>query len=208
MYTRLLQLGALLLLVVPQPSAAFEFDVWRSGMGLSQVLSTARDHDLPIAPAPIIHLEKGYNHAVASKGAGRHSAYKYQARLLNWPAAVTLQLTPYTRELHTVEVRWITPTATKTDRELLEDNLVEILSKKYGAFSRPLPGSLDAALLQRGVKQWSPSPTDRVLLERRLGGVLALRYVDLPLKDKAVREDEALRKKSAEEGRAVDGRRL
>jgi hypothetical protein len=208
MSARLLLVLVPVLFALSGHSAAFEFDVWRSGMSLSGVLATARDNDIPIAPASLINVNNGYNHALASKDAGKHFEYKYRAKLLNWPATVTLNLTPYTRELHTVGVRWIVSPATKADRDLLEASLVEILSRKYGAFSRAAPGSLPAALLPGGAKHWSPSPNDRVLLERRLGGVLELRYVDLSLKDKGVREDEALRNKRAEEGRAVDGRRF
>jgi hypothetical protein len=75
-------------------------------------------------------------------------------------------------------------------------------------FTRPLPGSLGEYLFSKGAKQWSPSATDRVLVETRPGNFLQLHYVDLPLKDKAAREDEALRRKQAEQGRAADAKRF
>lgn len=208
MYGRPFWIVVFLLLALPPAARAFEFDVWRSGMGLSQILATAQDNDLPIAPSNLIHINKRYNHQIASKDAGKHTSYKYVTRLLEWPATITLQLTPYTRELHTVDVSWITPTATKSDRELLNANLVQILSQKYGEFSRPLPGSLGEVLFSRGAKQWSPSPTDRVLVETRSGNTLQLHYVDLTLKDKAAREDEALRRNRAGQGRAADAGRF
>jgi len=190
------------------PAHAFEFDVWRSGMGLSEILATARDHDLPIAPTPLIHVNKGYNHQIATRDAGKHSSYTYATRLMEWPARVTLKLTPYSRELHTVDVAWAVWNGTKTDRELLEANLLKVLSQKYGNFSWPLPGSLGDLLLYRGAKQWSPSKTDRVLFQKRPGGVPELHYVDLTLRDKATREDAALRRKRAEQGLSADAERF
>jgi hypothetical protein len=56
--------------------------------------------------------------------------------------------------------------------------------------------------------QWSPTPTDRVFLERRSGGVVFLHYIDLALKRKAEREHEALRQQKADQGRAEDADRF
>jgi len=117
-------------------------------------------------------------------------------------------LTPYTRELYTVSVAWSTTTSTQKDRELLEASLVKVLSEKYGEFSWPLPESLGKLLLYRGAKLWSPSKTDRVLFQKRPGDVPELHYVDLVLRDKAAREDEALRRKRAEQGLSVDAERF
>ncbi len=206
--TALVLLGALLAFGRPSTSAAFEFDVWRSGMGLSQILATARDHDLPIAPSPHVHINKRYNHQVATKDVGKHSSYSYATRLLEWPARVTLKLTPYTRELHSVDVAWNSSSGTKDDRELREANLVQILSRKYGGFDWPIPGSLGELLLYRGAKQWSPSPTDRVLVQIGPGSALQLHYVDLTLKDKGAREAEALSRRRAEKGRTADADRF
>lgn len=174
----LLVLSVLLSVGPPGVCAAFEFDGWRSGMALSEILAAARDRDLPIAPSSRVYSGRHYDPRVATRGAGTHGAYAYRTRLLDRPAAVTLELATGRGILHTVVVNWNLRAAGPGDGARLEATLVGRLTRSYGEPAPPAAGSLGGYRFQPGARQWSPGPDDRVVLETR-AGVLQLRFVDL-----------------------------
>jgi hypothetical protein len=115
--------------IVPNRSLAFEYDVWKSGMTLDDVLKLAEINDIPVTCRKFNKpLQRGRDHfrTEVLKQAKKARNLCYQQNLSGSTALINLHFTPISKKLSCVWIRW-------TDAEMTQQKeLILELAQKYG----------------------------------------------------------------------------
>ncbi len=125
---------------VKKSRSTFKFDLWRSGTDLKSLYRIASRNDIPLRwRGEKAGDREHFDPAIEQTGEGR-SDLLYSETLLGYPATVQLTITPTSRKLASVAIRWFLPD-NEARRDLVEDVSL-ILSDKYegpdaGAPSQP-----------------------------------------------------------------------
>jgi hypothetical protein len=163
-------------------SEGFKFDVWHSGMSMSEVFNAAEEHDKPIIPSGVVSINKHFNLPLVAKYAGKVSEFYYQDSLMGRHAKVTLRFTRQSRLLSTVSVNYsATP---GTNRLQLQHDLENLLREKYG---RPFREA-DAVLSLQKSKYWRSGENGIIELRRYLSQDQII-YKDIRVVKQGERED-------------------
>ncbi len=171
----------------PTPSFAVSFDCWETGMSINEVVRVAQEHDLPIARDGVIHLRKGFDPKLIDDKFFKAYAVYYRTTLSGRDAAVYLRFTDEPKFIREIVVR----VHRITDREIFIDEMLGILSNKYGSY-RELKELFDKSY------EWRPDLTSQIVL-RVGGGEASIIYRDLKItKDfedqRKQKEKESIRK--------------
>jgi hypothetical protein len=159
----------LTLLLLPSVSLAVSFDCWETGMGINEVVRVAQEHDFPIARDGVIHLRKGFDPKLIDDKFFKASVVYYRTTLAGRNAAVYLRFTDEPKFIREIVVR----VYRITDREIFTDEMLGILSNKYGSY-RELQELFEKAY------EWRPDPDSRIVL--RVGsGKASITYSDLKI---------------------------
>ena len=151
-------------------SGGFDFDVWKSGMDIEEILTTSRFHDIPLHKDGLISINKRFNPLVSSKYAKTATHYYYKTKLLGKYARVDLFLTPSSKRLHTLSIHWYGMN-NKNNRDGFEKEITEMLSPKYGSPKKQI------FQLFGQTKTWTPSPEVAIDLKMTSGNYI-LTYKD------------------------------
>lgn len=144
----------LLILLVPNSVLAAEFDIWKTGMTLSQVVETARQNNIPIRQSGIISINKGFNQKLINERFWKAESVEYFTILLGYGAKVVLKIHPdWPRRVYEIEVRF----AGKSSNQEFKTELVKMLTGKYGQPDR-------AFLNLHKAHRWKPAEGDEILL--------------------------------------------
>ncbi|BCS96211.1 hypothetical protein DSLASN_18430 [Desulfoluna limicola] len=128
----------------------FKFDIWKSGIDIYEILTIARNNNIPLHRDGLISTNKNFNPKVCRKYANSATKYYYNTKLLGQYCKVELFLTPKSKLLHSLSIRW-NNTGSK-DKLELEKEVKNIIMKKYGG-----PKKLSTEVFGK-TYHWSPKP--------------------------------------------------
>jgi hypothetical protein len=110
-------------------SNAFEFDVWNSGISLTEAMKIAEFNDVPLTTAGAMKpCQRGKEHyrPERMKDAQKSRNFCYKDTVVGKPALVTLHFTPMSKKLCNVVIYWAN--ADKAQQK----EVLFVLSEKYG----------------------------------------------------------------------------
>ena len=119
----------ILVILYPHLSPAFEYDVWKSGIAVSDALKIAEMHDIPLTCAELKKpLQRGRDHYRAGivKRAKKSRNLCYQQNLHGTTALITLHFTPMSKKLSNIHINIMD--ADKAQQK----EVILALSEKYG----------------------------------------------------------------------------
>lgn len=126
----------------------FKFDIWKSGIDIYDILAIARNNNMPLHRDGLISTNKNFNPKVCRKYANSATKYYYNTKLLGKYCKVEMFLTPKSKLLHSLLIRW-NYTGYK-DKLELENEVKNIIINKYGR-----PGKLSTEIFGK-TYHWSP----------------------------------------------------
>ena len=175
-------------MLLPTGASAFTFDLWTSGMTLTQTLDTAEKKDVPILRSGLISTNAHFDAAVCRPYADTFSDFSYRTTLLGKPATVTLHFTRTSRQLDVLRIAWGN-IASKSD---FPGEVEAMLTKKYGNSKYGGPDIFFKLL------RWDIDSDNFVVM--KLGAnVLELKYVDKAGERSGKREAASKERKFKEE---------
>jgi hypothetical protein len=173
-----------LLVLFPSASLAIRFDIWETGMSINEVVSLARQHDIPIASDGILHGSKKFEPRLLNKEFYKASALYYKTSISGRDSTVYLRLTGDSKFVREIEVRLFGI----KDRELFVKEMAGILSKKYGRYKETRETVFR-------VYEWRPDKSSRIQM-RAWGAEASITYTDLKIKEYLEKERIEKEKKS------------
>lgn len=155
-------------------SYAIDFDIWRTGMNLKEIVAVARTNDIPLFPNKVYSGDKGFNPSRINENFYKSSTFAYQADLLGKHCVVKLITTDEEPKwLYEIEVDF---TGAMQDKGFYEE-LIKILTSKYGR-----PGTKKETVFSHYL--WKPEPKSEVVLKWYSHPIL--HYIDTEIKDVAL----------------------
>jgi hypothetical protein len=156
-----------MLLMTVCSSWAVSFDIWKTGLSRQEIVSLARQHNLPLAKDRFCHNTKSFDPQLV---AGETDSFYYYTTLLEHPALVCMRLSAkkanYGQFLYEIDIQ-----LSKRD---LQPYLVKLLQEKYG------PGAKKFDMI-RNILVWHPEQDGEVTLIAT-PALLQLLYTDTKIK--------------------------
>jgi hypothetical protein len=118
----------------------FKFDVWYSGMNINDVMRIAEKNGKILQRGEMNSVQNNINPSVAAKFAEIPIKFFYKELLLNKSAAVELGLTPISKKLYTVFIRWCAPESSVTSEFI--NKVITSMLNKYGKSAKQTSGLL------------------------------------------------------------------
>ena len=115
--------------VFPVQSNSFEFDVWNSGISLTEAMKIAEFNDVPLTTADLMKpCQRGKQHYQPDgmKDAQKSRNFCYKDTVVGKTALVTLHFTPMSKKLCNLCIYWA-----EADKAQQKEVLL-MLSEKYG----------------------------------------------------------------------------
>ncbi len=172
-----------------EKDGGFVFSFWNSTMTIEDILITSRRHDIPLHKYGLISINIKFNPVTSSKYARTATHYFYHTQLLGKHATVELFLTPTSKKLHTLLVRW--STLTMKGRVEFEREISQIISEKYGA-----PKGGGKKIIGKNVL-WQPSSRVNIEFEMMPGNFIVTYKDRLMMQLKKTEEQKTTNKKRA-----------
>ncbi len=120
-----------ILLIVTSLSFAAQFDIWQTGMTLSDVVDMSRQNNIPIRQSGVINSSKGFNEALVNERFWKASKVGYVANLLGVNSTVELQIIPeWPSRVYEIQVKF---SGTGAASQQFKGELLDMLKKKYGS---------------------------------------------------------------------------
>jgi hypothetical protein len=153
---------------------AIEFDLWRTGMSLKEIIAVARSNDIPLFPNKVYSGGKGFNPNRINENFYKSTTFAYQTDLLGKHCVVKLLTTgEEPKWLYEIEVDF---TGAMQDKGFYEE-LIKILSSKYGR-----PGTRKETVFSHYL--WKPELKSEVVLKWYSHPIL--HYIDTEIKEVAL----------------------
>ena len=170
------QLIMLLILFIPGTALSAQFDVWETGISLSQIVETARQHNIPLRQDGIIAQDNGFNQRFINDRFWKADKVGYTTTLMGVGAKVVLKIhSDWPRRLYEIEIRFVG----KSSSQEFKTELLNMLTEKYGKPDETLIN------LHRAY-HWAPSENDQILLTIYSYPILS--YSDIKLKAHALKQ--------------------
>ena len=152
---------------------AIEFDIWRTGMSLSEIVAVAQAKDIPLFANKVITGSKGFDPRFLNDSFFKSSVFAYNTELLGKRCQVRLMTTDeQPKWLYEIEVSFV---GAKQDKGFYEE-LLKLLTIKYGR-----PGTQRETIYLH--KLWKPEPKGEVVLKWYAHPIL--HYIDTDIKKMA-----------------------
>lgn len=163
----------LTMLFISSPALAIKFDVWETGISLSELVETAKANNIPITQAGTISMDSGFNQRFINDGFWNASSVGYSTKLFGVNSTVSMRMTPeQPKRLYEIEILM----TGRMDKKKLYPELVNMLIEKYGPPDKPKRNL-------KKVYQWTISDTDQLML--KLFSAPVLTYTDTSYKNAA-----------------------
>ncbi len=160
----------LAMLLVSTPALAIGFDVWNTGMTLSEIVETARVNNIPLTKTGVISKDSGFNQRYINEYFWKAASVGYLTKLLGVDSTVTMKISPeQPRILYEIEIMM----AGAINKKKLYPELINMLTEKYGP-----PNETKRSL--KKAYQWTPDDTYQIML--KLFSAPILTYTDLSYK--------------------------
>lgn len=181
---------------VPATEDNFSFYVWRSGMGIADVMTVAERDDIPLHRQGLTSSGTHYDPKMSRAFMDTATEFYYNDRLLGKPARVTLFFTPQSKLLAQLKIH---VHSSNIKRESSYPKEIEaLLSEKYGRLPHRFTGGL---LLDSS--SWTVNDNVTILMETATGRV-DIMYSDLQLLAAGEHEKSALKAKRSEQAGRKD----
>ena len=164
----------------------FKFDIWNSGINVYNIFAIAKANNIPLHKNGLISISKNYDPEVCRKYADSATQYNYSTQLLGRYCEIKLFLTPKSKRLHSLSIRW--NIAGSKDNIEFEKEVEAIIMKKYGSPRKIAPGIFIKKY------RWSPQPNINIESRVSASGV-TLFYTDTHIQKIGEQEKETRRDK-------------
>jgi hypothetical protein len=121
----------------PDSQGGFTFDMWNSGIHLSEVLDVAARHDIPLRPQGILTVDKHFNRKLLEDHLTTRHFFEYRSELFGKWATVYLSFTPQSRLLSTVKVHFYGSSISR--QSTFRQDLQKVLINQHGRPLRTAP---------------------------------------------------------------------
>ena len=115
---------------VTASSDGFSFDIWKSGLTVTEAIELAQNNDIPLHKAGIISVNKHFNPKVCLPYADIATEFEYNDQLFGRRAKVALKFTPTSKKLYSIKTTWSGPDISKKSE--FRDRVEAMLIEKYG----------------------------------------------------------------------------
>lgn len=112
------------------PVDGFLFDIWKSGITVTDAIDLAQDHDIPLHKAGLISVNEHFDPEMCRPYANTATAFEYMDQLLDRQAKIVLNFTPTSKKLYSIKIGWSGPDISKKSE--FRDQIEALLTKKYG----------------------------------------------------------------------------
>ena len=124
-----------LILLMPSIVFSAQFDMWNTGMTLTEVVETARQHNVPIRRSGILSPNPNFDKRFIDEKFWTAQEVAYVTRLLGQGAKVVLKIHPERpRRVYEIGIQFTGKSSSKEFRS----ELLNMLTEKYGRPSRVL----------------------------------------------------------------------
>ncbi|RLD02842.1 MAG: hypothetical protein DRI32_08260 [Chloroflexi bacterium] len=170
------QLIMLLILFIPGTALSAQFDIWETGISLSQIVETARQHNIPLRQEGIIAQDNGFNQRFINDRFWKADRVGYTTTLMGVGAKVILKIHPdWPRRMYEIEIRFVGESSSQE----FKTELLNMLTEKHGKPDKTLINFHRAY-------RWEPSESDQILLTMYSYPILS--YSDVKLKKHALKQ--------------------
>jgi mRNA degradation ribonuclease J1/J2 len=159
------------LVTFPGVSFGITFVIWETGMSINEVVSLARENDIPIGKDGLIHGYKKFDPKLIDGNFYKASTLYYRTNLSGRNSVVYLRLTDDPKFIREIEVRLFGI----TNRELFTEEMIKILSQKYGSYKEVRETAFR-------FYQWRPDKYSQVRM-RVSSAEASIIYTDLRIKE-------------------------
>lgn len=160
-------------LLMPPPALAIKFDVWKTGMTLTEMVETAIANNIPLTQAGVISQDSGFSQSFINERFWRASSVGYLTKLFGVNSTVSMRIgAEQPRVLYEIEILM----TGRMDKKQLYSKLINMLIDKYGPPDKP----------KRNLKtayQWTLNDTEQIKL--KLFSAPVLTYTDISYKKAA-----------------------
>lgn len=131
-----MQKGLFLLMVLvslvlsPGNAAAVRFDMWETGMDINEIVSIARNHNIPISRTGIVHGYSKFDQKLLDDQFFKATVLEYRTRVGEYGSRVFLKLSDQPKQLYEIEVGIY---GIRHRDEFLKE-MLGVLRQKYGPY--------------------------------------------------------------------------
>lgn len=115
---------------VTAPADGFSFDIWKSGLTITEVIGLAEDNDIPLHKAGLISVNKHFNPKMCLPYANTATEFDYNTHLLGRHTKIVLKFTSTSKKLYSIKVSWSGSGISKKSE--FRDQVEAMLREKYG----------------------------------------------------------------------------
>ncbi len=152
-------------------SLAAKFDIWETGMDINQIVSVAREHNIPIARSGIVHGYSKFEQKLVDDQFFKAPVLEYNARFGEYGSKVFLKLSEQPKQLYEIEIRI---NGIKFRDDFVKE-MVGTLKQKYGPYRERKDWVFH-------YYEWRPEESSQVIL--RMGsGAASIFYIDPRMKE-------------------------
>lgn len=164
------------LIFIPGVVFSAQFDMWNTGMTLSEVVETARQHNVPIRRSGAFIQNTNFDKRFIDDKFWAAQEVGYITTLLGQGAKVVLKIHPERpRRVYEIGIHFVGKSSSKE----FKSELLNMLTEKYG---RPV----SVLLSLRKAYRWEPAAGDEILLTMHSFPLLS--YSDVGLKAHALKQ--------------------
>jgi hypothetical protein len=156
---------------IPTISLAATFDIWETGMSINEVVSLAREHDIPIAREGVIHGRSKFDAKLIDDNFFKASVPEYRTKIGEYGSKVCLKLTDQPKQVYEIEVRIY---GIRNREEFLKE-MIGILTHKYGPHRKWRDWVFQYF-------EWKPDGNSQIVL-RMSSGEASVFYIDPGMKE-------------------------
>ncbi len=110
----------------------FKFDVWYSGMTVSDVRHTAEENKITLQQNKLNINQTGTDDSAAGKNSQAGTKIYYDEQLLDNPATIELVFTPVSEKLYILSIRW-----TNIQNPMNSEFSKKVISNLFNSYGKP-----------------------------------------------------------------------
>lgn len=165
-----------LILLMPGIVFSAQFDMWHTGMTLTEIVETARQNNVPIRRAGVFSQNTNFDKHLIDDNFWKAQEVAYVTTLLGQGTKVFLKIHPEPpRRLYEISIQF----AGKSHSKEFKTELLNMLTELHGR-----PGKVLLSL--RKSYRWKPAEGDEILLTMHSFPLLS--YTDVELKENALKK--------------------
>jgi hypothetical protein len=160
----------LTIFLFPEISPAISVDIWETGMTINEVVSKAKEHNIPIARSGVVTMSRGFDPKLINDDFYKASSVDYGTKITERQATICLRFTDESRLVYEIETKVFA-------HRLMEGytkELLKIMKDKYGSPQE----KMDTVFK---VYEWMPDKESMISM-RPYGGTVTITYTDIGMK--------------------------